>query len=224
MTRKSDANRKYIERENLDAFLEHFAELDESMPTSVAHADKPDFILTFPDKAVGVEVTRSVAQEFVRAERLQAIHSPSSWINLTYLNDGDRRRSDAEIAASAFGMGWQPVEIGNRHWKAKITRSINTKRQKLNRPGYNLFPENWLLIRDLPGLPLDWLRGVRAVDDLLEVLPIQVPRQRDFDTVFIQSGAWLFRWTEANLAYSFRKYAQEEMTRRWKLCLNNSTI
>jgi hypothetical protein len=135
MTRKSDANRKYIERENLDAFLEHFAELDESMPTSVAHADKPDFILTFPDKAVGVEVTRSVAQEFVRAERLQAIHSPSSWINLTYLNDGDRRRSDAEIAASAFGMGWQPVEIGNRHWKAKITRSINTKRQKLNRPG-----------------------------------------------------------------------------------------
>lgn len=88
-------------------------------------------------------------------------------------------------------------------WKNKIGASLLAKRRALNRPSYQTFRENWLLIHDtsgLPDYPEHFTLACRHLDELF-LKPGTFPR--DFDCVFIHSHLFLFRWAKGALDYSY---------------------
>src|SRR5208283_5738809 len=93
-----------IERADLDALLRRVSQLECLTPTAIEHSAQtsPDFIIELAGEKIGVEATRSVYQEFVRAMKLQARDCPNSWVNLTHLEDRPRRRSTPEVRSSVL--------------------------------------------------------------------------------------------------------------------------
>jgi hypothetical protein len=188
--------KKAIEYADIDVFLKCLNKLDGLVPTSVVHTDKPDFIIKCATKTIGVEITRAVYQEVVRAGKLQFSDCPNSCIDLTSLKDHEPRRSNEEIFVTMTNPSgsWRRVEDLMMDWRDKIANTLKSKRRQLNRADFLLFDKNWLLIHDYPPLPkrgsnLDWAE--RHLYNLFRE-PSDVPR--DFDNVFIQSGPYLFRW------------------------------
>ena len=146
-----------IERIDLDVLLKCLNALDALETTSVIKSEKPDFIITRAGKKIGVEHTRAVYQEIVRANKLHFGKCPNLPIDSTDLKDRKMRRSNDEIFASMtnpFGS-WKKTEEAILEWADKIGARLKTKHKKCNQLGYQLFDENWLLIHDFPPLP-DW--------------------------------------------------------------------
>jgi len=48
------------------------------MPNSIRDSEKPDFVLEFDSRVVGIEITLAVEGEYVRAQRLYILMSLSS--------------------------------------------------------------------------------------------------------------------------------------------------
>lgn len=188
-----------IERLDLDTFLACLAVLENFRPSLIEHQDKPDFIITVTSagKKIGVETTRSVYQEVVRAMKsFRFTECRDSLMNLTHLKDGEKRRSKDDLLASVtnFSSPWKKSEESASEWKNKIARALTIKRQKLNQAGFRSFDENWLLIHDEPRLPNQNLVQYRAERDLNALFLEPSGVARDFDRVFIHSGLNLFRW------------------------------
>ena len=171
------------------------------MPNSIVASEKPDFIITSAGKKTGIEITRAVSQEYVRAQKLHVSECLSSWIDLTHLKDGETRRSKKEILASIMNLSsqWKRTEKSTLEWKDKIAKALKSKRKKYNQSDYQIFDENWLLIRDDPPLPaLDLMEG-RARRNLQALFLESSGVARDFDIVFVHSGQYLFRWHKGEL-------------------------
>ena len=62
--------RKHIERSQIEALFQRLQRLHERVPDTIEAAESPDFILRFGEERVGLEVTRSVWQEYVRGSKL----------------------------------------------------------------------------------------------------------------------------------------------------------
>jgi hypothetical protein len=195
--------KKRVERGDLNALLARLSQLDDCTPSSISDSERPDFIIVIAGKDIGVETTRSVRMECVRALKIQAEKSPNCWVNLTYLNDRLPRRSNSDLARNMSGgailQRWSPVQTRMLNWKCKIASALQSKREKLCQPGYQVFPENWLLIHDFPPLPVDRLIFDLARSHLNHLLASPTTLTRDFDKVFIHSGEWLFRWFRNSL-------------------------
>lgn len=200
-----------IERADLDALLRRLLELEGTTPTVVEHSTQksPDFIIELAGETIGVEATRSVNQEFVRAMKLQARDCPNSWVNLTHLIDRPARRSNRQILGSmlaGFSVPWKRVDQSMIEWKDKIAASLLAKRRALNRPGYRTFGQDWLLIHDTPGLP-DYPEQVTlACQHLNDLFLAPASFVHDFDCVFIHSHLLLCRWTKGLLECSYDKH------------------
>jgi hypothetical protein len=78
-------------------------------------------------------------------------------------------------------------------WIDTIEEVLKSKREKLNKPEFQKFDQNWLLIFDTPGLSnSSWdIEAARHLVGSLFQKPASV--ELDFDTVFILSGKCLFR-------------------------------
>jgi hypothetical protein len=195
-------NKKAIERADIDVFLKCLKSLDNFTPTSLIHDDKPDFVITKGIEKIGVETTRAVHQEVVRARKLQHTRCPNSWIILTNLKNPETRRSNEEIIRVMTNplRAWQPSEKFWSDWITKIERVLKLKRKKFNQADYQVFNQNWLLIHDYPPLP-DWNHTWKCAWRNLEYLfSRKFEACRDFDTVFVHSGSYLFRWHRGHLA------------------------
>jgi hypothetical protein len=190
-----------IERIDLDVLLECLTKLDGLAVTSITKDEKPDFIITCGGKKIGVEHTRAVYQEVVRAGKLHFSECPNSTTDQTDLIDREERRSTKQILATMtnpFGS-WRKVEDCRLDWKNKIAERLRSKRQKYNHEAFQILDENWLLIHDFPPLPAwpdthNWAgRCLRSLfSESLDVT-------RDFDVVFVHSGQYLFRWHRGEL-------------------------
>jgi hypothetical protein len=206
-----------IERADLDSLLRRLAQLEEFTPISIHHRkqESPDFILELAEETIGLEATRSVHQEYVRAMKLQARECPKSWVNLTHLRDRSKRRSSAEIHGSmlsGLSAPWKRVDQSMMEWKDKIGASLLAKRRALNRPNYQTYGQNWLLIHDTPGLP-DYPGHIEfACQHLSELFREPAPVARDFDCVFVHSHLLLFRWTKDGLDYNYDKHEGNKIT------------
>jgi len=197
--------KKLIERQDLDLLLSRLSRLEDQVPTAITESERPDFIVAFGSATVGIETTRTVHQECVRALKMQASVHPNQWVNLTHLVDGRPRRKNSELARSmsstAILQPAKPVEEARRDWGRKVSVALTSKRQKLGQSGYQLFGENWLLIHDFPPLPVYSFDSAecRALCQHLNQILLQRSLGRDFDKIFIHSGDWLFRWSRGIL-------------------------
>jgi hypothetical protein len=94
---------------------------------------------------------------------------------------------------------WKSAEAGMLEWKQKIATTLNSKRRKLNQPGCQIFDENWLLVHNYRPLPNDEFTRQRAGWHLNALFQEVSDDIRDFDTVFVHSGDFLFRWQMGEL-------------------------
>jgi hypothetical protein len=200
---KNMNSKKLIERADLEALLKLLLETDSFRPDSIIDSERPDFIITVPDRTIGVETTRSEPEEYFRALSIQASKYPSHWINITHFKNRLSPRTNKELLNSmgynALLQPWESVEAGMLQWKQEIAVTLNTKREKLNQTGYQIFDENWLLIHNYHPLCNDKLTQERA-GQLLNDLFFEVSGvTRDFDAIFVHSGAFLFRWQMGEL-------------------------
>jgi len=197
------AEKKLIERQDLDAFLGRLSQIEGRRLHSIRESERPDFIVTFGGAPVGVETTRTVYQECARVLKMQASKHPDQWVNLTHLVDGRPRRTNSELArsmgANALLQPWKPVKQAMLDWKQKVAFALNSKRQKLGQAGYQVLGENWLLIHDIPPLSLDGFTRPLVFQHLGCILSQPLTTRRDFEKIFIHSGAWLFRWCQGTL-------------------------
>jgi hypothetical protein len=194
--------KQVIERADLDALLRRLSQLKEPAARVIEHRSQksPDFIIEVAGERIGVETTRSVYQEYVRALKLQA--RDNSWIHLTHLVDRPRRRSTSEIRSSmSSGLlaPWKRVDQSMIEWEHKVGVALLSKRRALNRPSYQIFGKNWLLIHDTPGLPDYREHFDHACRHLSELFSKSSPLSRDFDCVFVHSHLFLFRWMSGAL-------------------------
>jgi hypothetical protein len=193
---------EYVE---LDALLKRLADLDGFKPDSKVHADKPDFRITVSNRIIGVETTRLNYEEQVRAQEIHKSEFPQSWGNLTGLKDHQPRRSNEQIIKSVSKHPTDPTIRGKKScevildWKHRVAEILKKKRFKYNQPGFEIFDENWLLIHHYPPAQIDVYTLSLAQQCLNEIFNKPKERNRDFDTIFIHSGDYLFRWQKQKL-------------------------
>jgi hypothetical protein len=202
---------KVNERAELDALLKRLYDLFGFRPVSIAHEDKPDFRIAIHDRIIGVETTRSNCEEQARAHKLQASVFPSSWANLTDLRDKQRRRSSEEIIASACKhptdptIPWKKVSEAMLDWAKSIGAILTRKRLKYNKPEFQTFDENWLLIHHYPPSQVDVFTQPLAQELLKEIFNSPEEVDRDFDAIFVHSDDYLFCWHEQELSVWLNK-------------------
>jgi hypothetical protein len=97
------------------------------------------------------------------------------------------------MGSNALLQRWKSADEVMMEWKQQIGEALNSKRQKLNKPGYQIFDENWLLIHNYRPLPNDDFTRQKAGQHLKELFSEASTRLRDFDIVFVHSGDFLFR-------------------------------
>ena len=215
-------NERPIERIDLDTLLKCLNALDGLETLSIAKGEKPDFTIICKNKKIGIEHTRAVQQEIVRADKLHFAKCPTITVNLTDLKDREPRRSNEEILESMTNplVSWKKSAECNLDWKNKIAMRLKSKRKKFNQANYQTFDENWLLIHDFQPLPSssemnqdgNWMlihdsppllasteAHLWAGQHLKSVFSEAPDVSKDFDTIFVHSGQCLYRWHNRQL-------------------------
>ena len=198
--------KKDIETHQLQELLKRVSNLGYEEPSLIVPSEKPDFILTIGGALVGVETTAAVYQEYVRANKIHHKILPRHCIETTHLKDGALRRSNDELIDEMLNLNsdWQDAEEGMREWRDKVARSLERKRTKLNGSDFQAFSQNWLLIYDEPGLANDVFTHDRACRYAASLFSAPYLSGRDFDSVFLLSDRYLFRWHEQKLNLNYR--------------------
>jgi len=197
--------KKSSERTNVEALLKRLVKVGQPWPSSIEEGERPDFILQYGEAQVGVETTRSVYQEMVRADKLHQAKCPGEWFITTNLIDGPRRRSDQEILGEMLSNdpAWRSCAQEMRGWRDKIARSLAAKRGRLNQPGFKHFQRNWLLIYDLPGLGNDVFSFQKAPFHIAEIFSSAPEYGLDYDAIFVLSRRYLFRYQNKKIAFNY---------------------
>ena len=86
-------------------------------------------------------------------------------------------------------------------WKERVAEILKGKRLKYNQPGFGIFDENWLLIYHYPPAQIDAYTLSLAQQYLNEIFRQPKNVGRDFDTIFVLSGYYLFRWEKQELTW-----------------------
>jgi hypothetical protein len=193
------ADDKLIERQLLDELISRLAPLGYPHPTDIRDRESPDFSMIVSGESIGVEVTRGTFEEYCRAGRQLS----DEVMIFDRLRDYGLSRSTKELIADAtdFSSKWFSVPERMRDWHGKIENPLVIKRQKLNRV-FEKFPQNWLLIYDFPSLLNDEISYKLAMF-YLNALFTQPREGIDFDTVFILSYHYLFRWRDKKLDFNY---------------------
>jgi hypothetical protein len=176
-------------------------------PHAFEIGERPDFTFVQNGKQIGLEVTCAVYQELARAVKMQIEERSGEGMVISSLKDGARRRSNREIAADAFSLSDEPASQScddeMREWAEKIALALEAKRERLNRPGFRLFHENWLLIYDHPGLGNDGLTYREAPEAVSRLFAARSAHRSEFEAVFIVSGRYLFRGRAGQVSWRY---------------------
>jgi hypothetical protein len=192
---------KRIEAYQLEILLTRITTLGYSVPSGVTESERPDFFVTIDGHRIGIETTESVYQEYVRGSKLQS----KPYRDMTHLQDRDRRRPNDELLFDMLNLNseWKDSEQVMRDWRDKVASTLERKRAKLAKPGFQLFDQNWLLICDMPGLADDMFTYDRACCHAAAIFEAPFAGSPDFDTVFVLSGRYLFRWDQQKLTLNY---------------------
>ncbi len=194
------ADDKPIEWQLLDELISRLVPLGYPHPTDIRGRESPDFSMIVSGESIGVELTRSTFEEYCRAGRQLS----NGVMVFDRLRDYGVRRSTEELITNATDLTseWSSVEEQMCDWQGKIEKPLVQKRLKLNRDFFEKFSQNWLLIYDFPPLGNDEISYNRAVL-YLNALFAQPRKGIDFDTVFLLSNYYLFRWRDRKLDVNY---------------------
>lgn len=139
-----------------------------TFPLRVVHGDRPDFVVQQASRWIGIEHVEAVSENeahasFLREKRL----GPDAYF-IQPATPGERKRRAArlraEIEANEVGEPWEGGSA-EQQWAEAMAYFIRDKVQTSQIPGFQRFPENWLLIYD--NWPLPVIKPERAAQKLV---------------------------------------------------------
>ena len=129
-------------------------------PVILEHTDRPDFVLTLDNgDKIGIEHTLSVAQDqgHIQAQIRQAYGAVD---DIGHPRQLPHRKSDLESLQkeletnTLLNAGWYEG-VTELEWPKAVGQSVNAKVEVVQKPGFNRYQQNWLLIDDGNGIPLE---------------------------------------------------------------------
>ena len=162
-----------------------------SYPISVEHRERPDFLVQFGDKQIGIEVTEAVPEQYAAYSALAAREFPDVFLEPGHFRWGQEKRSPEEMRnllrqnrlSAPPWMG----DSAEREWALYIQSVVESKLTKLAKPGFAHFSENWLSIDDnLPMVHADDLE--KAISFLIPTLVPYWTRSPNFSAIYIDHG------------------------------------
>jgi hypothetical protein len=125
-------------------------------PTAAVHRDRPDFHIKHGSMETGVEVTEVIPENDAAIDAYREHNDIEGPFFIKRHKPGEARVNGAALrsaaASDAPGDGWVGDSV-EREWVVAMRAFISAKVEKAMKPGFQLFPENWLLMYDNWSLP-----------------------------------------------------------------------
>jgi hypothetical protein len=115
--------------------------------------DKPDFLLTMRSKKIGIEHTDARPVNETRKDVLRRSEGIGSSVHFVIPVEPDEPKRPAEelrkeIEKNAHKGGWGDQDRTGQEWSRVMLNVIDKKEEKLQKPEFSRYDEDWLLIRD----------------------------------------------------------------------------
>ena len=152
-----------------------------SYPLTLTHRDRPDFLLSLPSRAVGIEITEAVASNWAWADAKREENGYEKLVMLERFIPGEAPRSREEIDTIARGDSRGAIWPGNaseEDWADAMLNFSIEKKKKFEKPGFMVCAENWLIIYDSWNAPsLNEAKAAQYFFQRLVTLPEPLPFQ-----------------------------------------------
>jgi hypothetical protein len=187
-----------VERWSVCRFLSTYGDSELiDYPVSVQKRESPDFLLGEGTGKIGIEITEAIPPDWAWADAKRQRLKYDTTVLLHRFRPGEPRRSKKEIENIARGKNEGSVWAGysaERDWADVMLHFALEKTDKAAKPGYAIFPRNWLLIYDNWPLPaVDEVRAARYFSEHLEGLESPLP----FDRIFVECERMMWEFTES---------------------------
>jgi hypothetical protein len=184
------------ERWSICRFLSTYAETDLlQYPLQIEKRERPDFLLSLPSSSIGIEMTEAVPPDWAWADARREKLSYEKLVFLQRFRPAEPRRSKQEIddiaRGASRGDGWAG-DAPEREWADAMLHFADEKTDKFQKPGYEQFKTNWLLIYD--NWPLPAVQDQKAAAFLAQRLA-SLDMPLPFDSIFVEceNSIWQFR-------------------------------
>ena len=186
---------EHCERWSICRFLATFAHTDLiGFPLSIDHRDRPDFLMNVGSSTIGVEITEAVSENAAATDAYREHNGIDGPFPMVRHHPEEDRLRGSELAEAASTREFGPAWAGNaseREWVEAMRAFIRRKVDKSDKPGFDKYSKNWLLIYDCWSVPaLDRDLATKMLFDSLTETDFG-----QFHAVFIESSnfIWAFR-------------------------------
>lgn len=159
-------------------------------PVSVTRRDRPDCLISSGMRKIGVEITEAISPQYAAYSALADREFPD-----VFLEPGHFRWGAPDLSVAKMRQLLQQSQLSSEPWAGDrpehewslfIQSVVDTKLQKLVRPGFQVYDQNWLSIYD--NLPLPHIHLGKAITYLRPLLEDRWSRLPGFDKLFIEHG------------------------------------
>jgi hypothetical protein len=140
---------------------------------------------------VGVEITEAASEQYNAYSALAEKEFPGAFLEPGHFRSGAPERTVEQMRTllqqtQLSAAPWEG-DRPEREWAVYMERVVDSKLEKLAKPGFRILDENWLAIYDnlpLPNVEMD--KAIRFLHLALETPWSRIP---GFSLVFIESGS-----------------------------------
>jgi len=163
--------------------------------------ERPDFLLTMNQQVVGIEHTEAVSQNASHKAALREDGIGGRLSFITRHKPGERVKKgkdlEKEIEENKAGDGWEGDSV-ERDWAEAMECFVSDKRGSMQKAGFSLFDENWLLIYD------NWRTQLPTVhlEEAAHRLFLGMKEDGIFDKlnrIFVMSGEYFIEFSLADV-------------------------
>lgn len=190
-----DRNKEDTERYAMAHLLSSLAAGDHllTFPLEVIHRepDRPDFLLTMGGKEIGIEHTDARSENETNKDvlrRLEGIGQPVHFVTPVDPDDPKRTAKELriEIKKNDPKEGWGDQDHTDQEWSRVMLGVIEKKEEKLLKPEFSRYDEDWLLIRDAwPFVSVDTANATRYLFSKIKSRKAKL----NFHRIFIVSNS-----------------------------------
>lgn len=174
------------------------------------HRNKPDFLLRYGQREVGVEFTEAISEEMAETRALAEHIGEKVTLSMDHFKRGTPKRTAAGrrqiIRTQPVVPGWADEEA-EHEWALSIMESVLAKTKDFDKPGFKKYDRNWLLIYDNLSVQLEEIEEIQnAIGYLRAALNSYWVKKNRYDGVLVEIRNQLIeiqplQWNQQPLIY-----------------------